>query len=158
MSGKQFSTHTNIPVELTFTALADHPDPFNQVMLDVFFTEPDGTQRRVPAFWAGGRIWKVRYASPLPGLHRWYSQCSNTADAGLHEITGTIQIEPYTGGNPLFQHGPVRIAQISAILSMPMARPSSGWATPGGWGSAIACIGRRSSSRWRPTARPRALV
>jgi hypothetical protein len=48
------STQANVPVELTFTAEADHADPFHTVALDVVFVEPDNSTRRVPAFWAGG--------------------------------------------------------------------------------------------------------
>jgi len=48
---------------------ADLKDPFNDITLDVIFTDPAGVRRRVPAFWAGGRGWKVRYASPLVGTH-----------------------------------------------------------------------------------------
>ena len=43
-------TQTNIPAEIMFTAGAKHADPFNEVTLDVVFTDPDGTPRRVPAF------------------------------------------------------------------------------------------------------------
>ena len=104
-------THANVPVEITFTSQADHSDPFNDVTMDVVFTEPDGTNRRVPAFWAGGQSWKVRYASPQTGYHRWWSECSASHDAGLHEVKGAVEIEPYEGDNLLFQHGPVRIAR-----------------------------------------------
>jgi hypothetical protein len=103
-------TETNVPVEIPFTAQRDHVDPFNTVTLDVVFSEPGGGTRRVPAFWAGGNGWKVRYASPEVGTHRWRSQCSAAADAGLHGLEGSVEIGPYTGANPLFRHGPVRVA------------------------------------------------
>ncbi len=99
-----------MPAEINFTAQRHHADPFNEVTLDVILTEPSGTTRRVPAFWAGGTMWKARYASPLPGTHRWRSECNDLSDAGLHGATGTVEIAPYTGANPLFKHGPIRVA------------------------------------------------
>jgi hypothetical protein len=105
------TTQTNVPVELAFTAHQEHADPFHQVTLDVVFVEPDGTSRRVPAFWAGGKTWKVRYASGRPGRHRWWSQCSQSGDAGLHDVTGELEIVPYQGANPLFRHGPIRVGK-----------------------------------------------
>lgn len=102
--------HTNVFVELPFTAQAEHEDPFNSVTLDVVFTDPAGHELRVPAFWAGGKNWKVRYASPLAGVHRYRSECSETSDKGLHDVRGEVQIEPYKGDNPLYVHGPIRVA------------------------------------------------
>ena len=106
-----YDTEANVPVEITFTSDTEHADPFNAVTVDVVFDDPDGTQLRVPAFWAGGRIWKVRYASPLTGTHRYRSVCSGTDDSGLHGASGAVAVEAYTGDNPLYIHGPVRIAE-----------------------------------------------
>ena len=61
-------TAANVMIELPLAAQCDHDDPFNTVTLDVIFTDPSGRELRVPAFWAGGKNWKVRYASPL-GRH-----------------------------------------------------------------------------------------
>ncbi len=103
-------TPANVPTELTFVAQRSHADPFQDVTLDVAFTAPDKTVQLVPAFWAGGTTWKVRYAAALRGVHRWRSICSDTADGGLQGVTGTLEVTPYRGHNPLFQHGPVRVA------------------------------------------------
>ncbi len=103
-------TEGNVPIEIAFTALRPHADPFNDLKLDVQATAPDGTVKDVPAFWAGGAVWKVRYASPQTGLHRWRSACSDAQDAGLHGVAGTLDVEPYRGTNPLYRHGPIRVA------------------------------------------------
>ena len=104
-------TAANAPIEISFTAAQNHPDPFNQVVLDVGFTDPSGVSRKVPAFWAGGKQWKARYASPLLGLHRWRSECSDSGDSGLHGVQGSIAVTAYKGDNPLFRRGPIRVAQ-----------------------------------------------
>ena len=103
-------TQANVPVEIPFQAQRPHADPFNDVTLEVEFTAPDKTVKTVPAFWAGGTVWKVRYASALLGRHRWRSACSETRDAGLHGAEGVVEVAPYRGSNPLFKHGPVRAA------------------------------------------------
>jgi hypothetical protein len=104
-------TEANVVLEIPFTAAQPHPDPFMKVSLDVVFTEPDGARKTVPAFWAGGDQWKVRYASPRPGTHRYRSQCNETSDAGLHGIEGKVEITPNTGSNALYLHGPLRVAK-----------------------------------------------
>ena len=64
----------------------------------------------MPAFWAGTNVWKVRYASPVVGMHRFRSECSVTGDRGLHGVTGKVDVKPYHGRNPLYAHGPLRVA------------------------------------------------
>ncbi len=103
-------TMANVPLELALTASLAHDDPFNTVTLDVIVTSPSGASCRVPAFWDGGASWKVRYASPEVGLHHWQSVCSAVADGGLHGQHGDLEVIAYHGDNPLFRHGPIRIA------------------------------------------------
>ena len=86
------------------------PDPFNDVQLDVVFTDPHGSEHVVPAFWAGEQTWRVRYSSPLTGLHCSRTVCSDTGNADLHGQTGTLEVSPYEGQNPLIMHGPLRMA------------------------------------------------
>src|SRR5580658_5674219 len=109
-------TQANVMTEITFTASRSHTDPFNGVTLDVVFAEPQGRELRVPAFWAGGNLWKVRYASPVVGAHRFRTECSDTRDAGLHGVKGKIIIKPYTGDNPFYRHGPLRASQNRRFL------------------------------------------
>jgi hypothetical protein len=103
-------TQANRMAEIAFTAARDYHDAFHDAVLDVFFETPKGDTLKVPAFWAGGRTWKVRYASSELGTHRWRSECSVPADHGLHGITGDVVVEAYRGENPLYRHGPLRVA------------------------------------------------
>ncbi len=103
-------TQASVMVEVTLTAARSYYDPFNEVTLDAVFTDPAGRVLRVPAFWDGGRIWKVRYASPLAGLHTFRTECSQREDKGLHGIAGSVEVSPYTGENPLYTHGPLRVS------------------------------------------------
>jgi hypothetical protein len=103
-------TQANRMVEITFTSGRDYRDPFHKITLDVLLETPQGRTLKVPAFWAGGRVWKVRYASPTLGRHRWRSVCSVSDDQALHGRTGTVTVETYRGENPLYLHGPLRVA------------------------------------------------
>lgn len=109
-SNSTLRTQTNVMIEISLDARADHRDPFNTVQLDVLFTPPNGHKMRVPAFWAGGNQWKVRYASPVVGIHKFQSECSDTNDSGLHGVTGQLRVDAYAGDNPLYKHGPIQVA------------------------------------------------
>ena len=100
----------NVVVEIVFKSERRHPDPFRRVDVGAVFTDPKGDRRAVPAFWAGNDTWKIRYASPHTGTHRYRSNCSARNDPGLHGVEGTIEIKPYTGKNRLIRHGPIRVA------------------------------------------------
>src|ERR1700722_8700699 len=101
-------TQANIPAEVVFHATGKHADPFNDVTMDVIFSNPDGVPYRVPAFWDGGNVWKARYASPLLGAHTYVTKCAE--DPGLNGVRGTIQVTAYRGKNPLYKHGPIQVA------------------------------------------------
>lgn len=101
----------NCVTEVALVSAKTYANPFMEVEPDAVVTRPDGTQLRVPAFWAGGNDWKFRYASNQPGTHTWRTECGDVANAGLHGVTGMIEVEPYRGENPLLKHGPVRVAR-----------------------------------------------
>ncbi len=99
----------NHVLELTFAGRTHLDDPFNTVDLSVDFTAPNGRTLRVPAFWSGGDVWKVRYSSAIVGVHSCRTDCTccrSTVDAGL-EQSGNITVTPCTGDNPLYRHGAV---------------------------------------------------
>jgi hypothetical protein len=112
------TAESNRMAEVEFVTALKRVDPFNEVVLDVVFTEPGpgGPERRVPAFWAGGRVWKVRYASGVAGGHRFRTESSDDRDAGLHGITGVVEVTPYKGDNPLFTRGPLRVSDDKRYL------------------------------------------
>jgi hypothetical protein len=107
---KTVTAEANRPAEIVFTSEKEHGDPFNDVVLDAVFTTPKGEQLHVPAFWSGGQKWRMRYSSPQVGEHSFRTVCSDTADKGLHAIAGKVVIRPYHGDNPLYLHGPIRVA------------------------------------------------
>lgn len=105
------TTPAHRPCELVFRAEQEHASPFADVVLDVVFRAPDGAELRVPGFHAGGDTWKARYSSAQVGEHRYRTECSATADAGLHGRVGVVTVAPPAGDNPLFRHGPLRVAE-----------------------------------------------
>src|SRR5579864_5461307 len=81
-------TQANVVCEFALQSAHAHADPFNDITLDAIFTDPRGMARRVPAFWAGGNVWKLRYASPLVGTHAYRTECSDPSDGGLNGVIG----------------------------------------------------------------------
>ena len=63
----------NCMTEWHFSSGMPYSDPFTDLTLDILVTDPEGEERRVPAFWSGESVWRVRYASPKLGIHTWRS-------------------------------------------------------------------------------------
>ncbi|MBM3812466.1 MAG: DUF4038 domain-containing protein [Acidimicrobiia bacterium] len=105
------AVETNRMVEISIESAASSPDPFRDVDVDAVFTDPTGLQRRVPGFWSGGRTWRFRYASPVAGTHRYRTECSDSTNRGLHGVRGEVRVTPYSGQNPLYRHGSIRVAE-----------------------------------------------
>ncbi|MFH1008724.1 MAG: DUF4038 domain-containing protein [Candidatus Latescibacterota bacterium] len=97
--------------EWAYTSGKKYADPFNEVQLDVVFADADGREKRVPAFWSGEQVWRVRYSSPEVGRVRYRTECSDAGNADLHGQEGALDVQPYEGANPLFAHGPLRVSE-----------------------------------------------
>ena len=100
----------NTMTEFAFRSSARYADPYNDVDLDVTFSAK-GKVLRVPAFWAGENVWKVRFAPPSRGTWRYVTTCSNHPDAGLHNQKGEIVASAYRGKNSLLRHGRLRVSK-----------------------------------------------
>ncbi|MBN1247372.1 MAG: DUF4038 domain-containing protein, partial [Anaerolineae bacterium] len=106
----------NKPFEFALSAQRAYNDIFNEVEVDVVFADAAGASWRVPAFWAGDAIFRVRFAAPHPGEYTWRSVCTNPDDAGLHGHTGTLTAIPYDGPSTLTRHGRLQVAETGRTL------------------------------------------
>jgi hypothetical protein len=97
-------------IEIVLVAEKDRADPWGAIDVDVTFTTPSSNVIRVPAFWAGGKTWKVRYSWTEAGVHEYVTSCSDPGDKGLHGRQGRVAIVQDQRDDPLSRHGSVRIA------------------------------------------------
>ena len=104
------------PWEGSLVAQRENPQPYTAIEVDVRFTGPDGAELQVPAYWDGDRAFRFRAAFPSPGLWRWRTTCNDPADTGLHQQTGKVQVGAYTGENPLYRHGDLRVSEDKRYL------------------------------------------
>lgn len=93
-------------IEITLTAENDYPSPYTNVEVWAEFTLDAGVTLRRPAFWDGGRAWKIRFASPVTAGRWEWKSFSSVTDAGLAGQSGELVCAAGSPTNQRFeQHG-----------------------------------------------------
>jgi hypothetical protein len=98
-------------MEWAFRSHNAYADPPNDVELDVVFAREGGGQWRVPAFWAGGQEWRVRFTPPEPGTYRYHLDSTDRGNADLNGREGVLHVKTCGGGNPLWRRGPLQVSK-----------------------------------------------
>ncbi len=106
----QLAAPVHQSVAWTLTATVPRADPWGEITVHAVLEGPDGSSLRVPAFWDGGAIWRVRLSAAVTGTWQVRSVCSDTHDSGLHGRTAVFTSTPAVDGSRLQRHGAVRIA------------------------------------------------
>ncbi len=96
--------------EDSLTSTKDYGNPVQDVKVKVEFTSPNGGKRTMLAFWDGGVRWRVRFSPDRQGGWTYKTSCSDKANKGLHNQTGSFQCRKYRGDLPLFRHGELRLS------------------------------------------------
>ena len=91
--------------ELAFESETDYSSGGGDaVRLDVAFTNVEtGASLVRPAFWDGGKTFRVRFAPTAPGRWKWRSTCPD--DASLSGKEDSLACRPYTGILELYRRG-----------------------------------------------------
>ncbi len=119
----QLAATQYVTTQWSYGSAITYPDPSNDLQLDAFLTHDSGEIWRVPAYWAGGQTWNVRFAPPRPGRYRVQTACTDPANPGLHDQGATLVVEPYTGSHPLLRHGPLCVRDGGRILEFADGTP-----------------------------------
>ena len=96
--------------ETSFESSKDYGNPFMDVQVDVLF-EKDGKSWKIPAFWDGDNIWKVRFAAPETGVYSYRVVSSDKSNKGLNGEKQSLTIAAYQGDNTLYKHGMIGISE-----------------------------------------------
>jgi hypothetical protein len=98
---EQWTTH-----EISLFSVEEYANPYTDVDVWAVFKNTKGDSLVRPAFWDGGKTWKIRFSPPDSNTSwQWTSISSNTADKGLHDKRGSFLSVPYSGDNELMANG-----------------------------------------------------
>lgn len=131
-------------LELALHSKADHPNPDRDVAVLADFIGPSGQTVSLPAFWDGGRTWRVRFSPDEVGRWRWRTRCLAGHDPGLAPVDGDFVCTEYRGGNPLYQKGPLMLSPNRRCLAHADGTPFF-WLADTAWNGVI----RGDDDNWR---------
>jgi len=86
-----------------------YANPFTDIEVNGVFQQ-SAKQWIVPAFWAGGGKWTVRFAPPTQGEYRFHVECTDKANPDLNGSEQTLRVSEYKGHNRLLKHGFLRVS------------------------------------------------
>ncbi len=109
--------------EGTFKSSIRYTNALQDATLTVIFTSPLGATQRVDGFWDGGRTWRVRFSPAEVGRWTFHTICSDTRNAGLHNLSGSFVCSSVVGQSPFRQHGLVKVAADGRHLEHQDGRP-----------------------------------
>ncbi len=95
--------------ETSFVSKKDYSNSFMDVQVDVLFGK-DGKEWKIPAFWDGDNIWKVRFAPPEKGSYSYRVISSDKSNNSLDGKNQSLTVMEYTGDNRLYEHGMIGIS------------------------------------------------
>jgi hypothetical protein len=101
--------HTWNIIEFSLQSNQMYDNPYIDVEVSAIFKSPTGEEKKVLGFWDGNNIWKIRFAPPVVGQWEWHVESSVPEDAGLHGQKGTFETTPYSGDNPIYRHGFLKV-------------------------------------------------
>ncbi len=101
------SAETWVASEMTFIANKKVENAGNKQLFDVEFTNGH-TTIKMPGFWDGQNIWRVRFALPSEGTWTYKTIFSDKTDTGVHNKTGKIEVKKYSGDLEIYKHGFVK--------------------------------------------------
>ena len=96
--------------ETSFESSKDYKKPFMEIEVDVIFSNGK-KEWKVPAFWDGGKTWKVRFSTPEKGEYSYHAVATDKSNTGLNTGKNTLMVTEYTGDNPLYQRGKLRVTK-----------------------------------------------
>jgi len=103
--------------EAALTSTASYSNAYADVTVSATYSGPGGQTFSSYGFWDGESTWKLRCAFPAPGLWQWQTTCSNPGDAGLHSRTGQVTVSAYSGSNPLYAKGFLKVTVPNRYLT-----------------------------------------
>ncbi len=114
---------TNEMVEIPLASPRQYAHPLMDVSVECLLTGPSGESFSVGGFWDGGNVYRVRFTFPTTGMWTFATVCTDTSNAGLHNIRGSVSVEKFSGSHPFSSKGFLRVSPNGRYLTYDNGEP-----------------------------------
>lgn len=97
--------------EITLISERDYPNGYTDAEVWAVFKNGKNDSLIRPAFWDGGKTWKIRFAPPDTGAVWKWTSFSEPFDEGLSGKSGSLKSVKYTGSNKLINNGLLKMSE-----------------------------------------------
>ena len=104
------SAETWVANELVLVSDDWYQDAYNDIDLELELTNGKVTYK-IPGFWDGGRVWRVRFVCTEAGQWSYRTICNDTENKGLHDVKNTFVCMDYSGDLDVYKHGFVTVEE-----------------------------------------------
>ena len=98
------SARTWVANEIAFESEKSYANPFGDVDVELLLWG-NGRLYKIPAFWDGGNVWKIRFACPSAGEWYFRTVCTDESNLSLNGRTGKVICSEYSGEHDIYKHG-----------------------------------------------------
>lgn len=111
MTENQHKIHgeVGVPFSMEFQLKEILGNPYTDIDVKVHVSGPDGGSTELPAYWVRNSTWGARYTPPNIGTYRYRVEVAGTGKVA--PSSGKFQVDEYTGTNPLYIHGAIRVSE-----------------------------------------------
>ena len=95
--------------DIILTSNKEYKNAYADVDIDAVFTHEDGTSIHLYGFWNGKNEWRVRFSPTKTGVWNYVISCSDTDNASLHNVKGSILATENTGNTDIDKHGFIKV-------------------------------------------------
>ena len=121
-----------------------YKNPYSDLTLKVVFKGPENKLINGYGYWDGSDTFKIRCFFPEKGEWTWNTICSDSLNKGLHNQTGTVIVDNYTGNNKLYKEGYLKISDNKRYLAYGSGKPFL-WLGETAW----AAISNATDQEWK---------
>ncbi|MBQ7102351.1 MAG: DUF4038 domain-containing protein, partial [Clostridia bacterium] len=90
--------------ELCFESEKSYSDPFGEIDIELHLYS-NGRLYKIPGFWDGGNVWKIRFVCPYDGVWYFRTVCTDEENTAMHGKTGKVICTEYSGEYDIYKHG-----------------------------------------------------
>ncbi len=107
----------------TFESARSYENPYTDVKLKVKFSGPEGQAFETYAYWVGGQDYSVSFSFPTPGKWSWVLNSTDEKNRGFRRKKGVVEVKKYSGANPLYQNGFLKVSENRRYLAYDNDKP-----------------------------------